>query len=156
MKFDEILILCSSLACLERLSLSKFNVYDVLDKFYEALHEKDRGKLQTFFTDEALYDDPDLKIAGLMVRTKEAIARTIVGHMSLFSKFKIDIKNVSVKGNIARVNWILQGSLKRQGLIEKKKFSGTDIFTFDKNGKIYHLRSMWNPSEHSYGRIEPA
>ena len=134
--------------------MNESNVYDVLDKFYKALHEKDRDKLETFFTKEALYDDPDLKIVGLMVRTKEAIARTLVAHMSTYSQFKIEIKNVSVKGNEAKVNWTLQGLFKAQDLIEKK-FSGIDIFTFDNNGKIYHLRSMWNPSEHSYGRIEP-
>ena len=118
------------------------------------MNEKDSEKLELFFTDEALYYDPDLKIAGLMVRTKQTVTRTLIAHMNTFSRFKIKIDKVSANKNEATVNWTIQGIFEPESSTEKK-FSGIDTFNFDDEGKIHHFSSVWNRSEHSYGTIEP-
>jgi len=132
---------------------NKPNLYDILDRFYQTLNEKDGEKLEGYFTDEAIYDDPDLGIVGLAVRTKSAVVRTLLAHMNSFSQLKIKIDGVLVEGNRATVTWTFQGIITTD-LIEKK-FSGVDTLWFDNKGKIYQLRSKWNPSDHSYGKIEP-
>ena len=118
------------------------------------MNEKNPEKLGTFFTNEALYDNSDLRIDGLTIRTKEAVVRLLIANLSMFSQLKIEIKNVAVKNNEAKVNWTIQGKFEPESSKEKK-FSGIDTVNFDDEGKIYHLSSDWNHSEHSFGRIYP-
>lgn len=134
--------------------MNESDLNDVLDKFYEALNERNGDRLKTFFTNDARYVDTDLKIADLTIRTKEAVARKLVVNMSKYSQFRIEIEKVSITGNKATVKWTLQGLFRPQGFV-MRKFSGIDTFSFDNNGKIDHLSSMWNSSEHSYGTIKP-
>jgi len=72
--------------------MKNFNPNDILDKFYEALNEKNPERLEQFFTNKALYYDTDLKIAGLMVKTGQAITRTLISHMNTYYQVKIGIK----------------------------------------------------------------
>ena len=131
----------------------KINLYDVLDRFYMALQNKNHESLLEFFSDEAVYDNPDLRKAVLVIRTKDAVVRALLAHLDTFSGFKFEGRKISVKENIVVVNWTL--SYVKQNETTEKTLSGTDTFNFDSNGKIACLSSSWNPEEYSSGTFRP-
>jgi hypothetical protein len=100
-----------------------------------------------------VYDSPDLRKAVLVIRTKYAVVRALLAHMDTFSYFKFEGRKISVKENMAVVNWTL--SFVKQNENTEKTLSGTDTFNFDSNGKIACLSSSWNHTEYSSGTFSP-
>jgi hypothetical protein len=129
------------------------NTSGIIDRFYTAFQSKDRDALLNSFSSDAMYDDPDLKRAGLVVRTSSAIARMLFGRVSTLTSFQLHHKKISVTQSNSVVNWTI--TFIEENETKEKVLSGTDTFSFDRNGKIIYLSSFWSPSEVSFGKIEP-
>ena len=131
----------------------KNNFYDILDRFYLALQNKNHEGLLEFFTNDAVYDNPDLRRAVLVIRTKYAVVRTLLANIDTLESLKFEGKEILIKENRAVVNWTL--NYRQQNEMTEKTLSGTDTFNFDNNGKIVSLSSLWNPSEFSFATFHP-
>lgn len=134
------------------------NVYDTIDRFYQSLNEKNWDELESLFTDEAIYSDPDFEVSGVALRTKEAIKRKFIGSMGMYTEYEVVVNNMTRNENQIMVDWSANGILRPQSSPTQREqeisFSGIDYFEIEDSGKIYHLRSTWDLSEHSYGSIQ--